>query len=112
MRFPHIFPRIFPRKVKFLSDTHIECEGRFDRFDIEVTVTHQPNYRHKYTASVSYKTNDGWRPYDGYECHGETERKAIINLIQYAVEYREIDFNMKVESKKTILFSVEGSELK
>ena len=106
------FPRILPRKVKFFSDTHIECEGRFDRFEVDITVTHQPNYRHKYTASVTYKTNNGFRPYDGYTCYGETERKAIINLIRYAVAYREIDFNMKVKSEVITTFSVEGSELR
>ena len=59
------FPRIFPRRVKFLTDTHIECEGRFDRFEVEITVDHQTKLSDiSILPSVGIsRDNDGWRPY-------------------------------------------------
>ena len=105
------FPRILPRKVKFFSDTHIECEGRFDRFEVDITVDHQPNYRHKYTASVKYQIGGDWISYSSFEYHGETKIVAITRLIRFMVERKEVDYRMKIESSETITFSVEGSEL-
>ena len=102
------FPCIFPRKVKFFSDTHVECEGKFDRFEVDITVDHRPNYRHKYTASVKY---DKLYSYTSLEYHGETKMVAITRLIRYMVERKEVDYRMKIESSETITFSVEGSEL-
>ena len=105
------FPRIFPRKVKFLSDTHVECEGRFDRFDIEITVIHRPNYRHKYTAEVKCRGHEDYESYHYHERHGRIAEEAMVNLIRYIVEYKEIAYSCKIVSKKTTTISVEGSEL-
>ena len=106
------FPRIFPRKVKFLSDTHVECEGRFDRFEVEITVDHRPNYRHKYTASVKYQIGREWLSYSSLEYHGETKIVAITRLIRFMVERKEVDYRMKIQSSEVTTFSVEGSELR
>ena len=102
------FPRIRPRKVKFLSDTHVECEGRFDRFEVDITVEYRPNHYRKYTASVKY---DRLYSYSSLEYHGETKMVAITRLIRYMVERKEVDYRMNIESSETITFSVEGSEL-
>ena len=105
------FPRIFPRKVKFLSDTHVECEGRFDRFEVEIIVINRPNYHYKYTAEVGISRANDFESYRYHQRHGKTAQEAIVNLVRYIVGYKELTYSLKVASKETTTFSVEGSEL-